>query len=324
MKHQFSIHVLFAAALCASAASVAAEGAKSVAPHARTIGVVSISSIIPADQLVSGTNFLVRAGYRVKVAPNVPGPKVVSATERARLLEKFWLDPEIDLLVFSRGGQGAADVVPLLDWDSLRKRPNMPVVGFSDVTVLLNAMLAKGVGHPLSGPTLSYADRLTPAARDWFFSALSGAELPPINVEPLCGAIPERGIRGLPMGGHLERLYRLSRMGLMPSAAGRIVFIECTAKYPPQKVRQCLDGLLDGGFLNGAAAVVFCNFQHKGDDRAAVDAIVREFAARLGCPSFKGFPYGHVPQIRLIDFRREFAISPSGAQLTPCSISLAL
>ena len=159
MKHQFSIHVLFAAALCASAASVAAEGAKSVAPHARTIGVVSISSIIPADQLVSGTNFLVRAGYRVKVAPNVPGPKVVSAAERARLLEKFWLDPEIDLLVFSRGGQGAADVVPLLDWDSLRKRPNMPVVGFSDVTVLLNAMLAKGVGHPLSGPTLSYADR---------------------------------------------------------------------------------------------------------------------------------------------------------------------
>ena len=260
----------------------------------------------------------------MKVAPNVPGPKVVSAAERARLLEKFWLDPEIDLLVFSRGGQGAADVVPLLDWDSLRKRPNMPVVGFSDVTVLLNAMLAKGVGHPLSGPTLSYADRLTPAARDWFFSALSGAELPPINVEPLCGAIPERGIRGLPMGGHLERLYRLSRMGLMPSAAGRIVFIECTAKYPPQKVRQCLDGLLDGGFLNGAAAVVFCNFQHKGDDRAAVDAIVREFAARLGCPSFKGFPYGHVPQIRLIDFRREFAISPSGAQLTPCSISLAL
>ena len=211
--------------LCASAAAVAADGAKSAAPHDKTVGVVSISSIIPADQLVSGTNFFVRAGYRVKVAPNVPGPKVVSAAERARLLEKFWLDPEIDLLVFSRGGQGAADVVPLLDWDSLRKRPDMPVVGFSDVTILLNAMLAKGVGHPLSGPMLSYADRLTPAARDWFLSALSGEELPPVNVEPLCGAMPEHGVRGLPIGGHLERLYRLSRMGLMPSAAGRIVFI---------------------------------------------------------------------------------------------------
>ena len=114
------------------------------------------------------------------------------------------------------------------------------------------------------------------------------------------------------MGGHLERLYRLSRMGLMPSAAGRVIFIECTAKYPPRQIRQCFDGLLEGGFLNGAAAVVICDFRHKGTDRTAVDAIVRDFAARAGCPSFKGFPYGHVPQIRLVDFRRELAISPDG------------
>lgn len=312
MKLRLSSHVLFAVALCIASATLVADVSKAVPPRAKTAGVVSISSIIPSSQLVSGTNFLVQAGYRVKVAPNVPGPGVVSAVERARLLEKFWLDPEIDILIFSRGGQGAADVVPLLDWNALRARPDMPVVGFSDVTILLDAMLAKGVGHPLSGPTLSYAERLSPAARDWFFAALSGAELPPVKVEPLCGDMPASGVRGLPMGGHLERLYRLSRMGLMPSAAGRVIFIECTAKYPPRQIRQCFDGLLEGGFLNGAAAVVICDFRHKGADRTAVDAIVRDFAARAGCPSFKGFPYGHVSQIRLVDFRRELAISPDG------------
>ena len=50
-----------------------------------TIGIVSISSIIPRDAFDFGTNALVQAGYRVKVAPNVVGPAVAPAAGRARL-----------------------------------------------------------------------------------------------------------------------------------------------------------------------------------------------------------------------------------------------
>ena len=42
---------------------------------------------ISADQLDAGTNMLLSAGYRVKVASNVPGPKVAPPEERARILE---------------------------------------------------------------------------------------------------------------------------------------------------------------------------------------------------------------------------------------------
>ena len=120
-----------------------------------TIGIVSISSLLPREQLDAGTNVLASAGYRIKVAPNVARAEVAPPEERARLLEAFWLDPEIDLLLFARGGEGAADVVPLLDWERLRARPDLPVMGFSDVTILLNAMLAKGGPPPASGPMLS-------------------------------------------------------------------------------------------------------------------------------------------------------------------------
>ena len=277
-----------------------------------TIGIVSISSVLNQDTFVAGTNVLAEAGFRVKVAPNVAEGIMAPPAERARLLEQMWLDPQVDLLLFSRGGEGAADVVPLLDWDKLRDRPNLPVLGFSDVTILLNAMLAKGVGHPISGPMLSYAQRLTPEARDWLRAVLSGASLPPVQ----CRVMHDVGAGGVPaaapMGGHVTRLHWLWEHGLAPSAAGRIVFLECTARHTAETVIDELGAMRAGGFFDGAAAVVLCSFRHEGADRAALDAFFPSFAAALPCPVFSGFPYGHIPGILALDFRRNASIAPDG------------
>ncbi len=288
-----------------------------------TIGIVSISSLLPREQLDAGTNALASAGYHVKVAPNVARSEVAPPEERARLLEAFWLDPEIDFLLFARGGEGAADVVPLLDWERLRTRPDLPVMGFIDVTILLNAMLAKGVGHPVSGPMLSYATRLTPEARDWAHRVLRGAigvaKADPSDEDARLPSVRCRVVHGaggvasaLPMGGHVTRLHFLWERGLAPSAANRVVFLECTARHVASTVVGNLTAMRDGGFFDGAAAVVFCDFRHKDADRAALDAFFPEFAASLPCPVFSGFPYGHIPGILALDFRRELSISPDG------------
>ena len=50
----------------------------------RTVGVVSVSDIIGAANLARATNELSKAGYAVKVMPNVTGPKQASAAERGR------------------------------------------------------------------------------------------------------------------------------------------------------------------------------------------------------------------------------------------------
>ena len=179
------------------------------------------------------------------------------------------------------------------------------------MTVLLGARLAHGVGHPVSGPMLSYSRRLEPAAREWVRAVLAEAPLPPVRLRVLHAA-GNGGVSGLPMGGHLTRLHWLWKNGLLPSADGRVVFVECTAKYPPSQVRQCLEDLRDGGALAGASAVVFCDFRHAGADRAELDAFFPDFAASLPCPVYAGFPYGHVPGILAIDFRRPLDISPDG------------
>ena len=290
-----------------SAALAAAPSAGLFPPDVRTVGIVSISGILPKEKLDYGTNLIATAGYKIKVASNVQGPEVATAETRARLLEQAWLDPEIDILLFSRGGVGAADVVPLLDWEKLKSR-DMRVIGFSDVTLLLNSMLAKGVGHPYSGPMLSGFGSWTASSREWFSKTLAGAPLEPVKTKPL----KPGAAKGLPMGGHVERMYSLFKSGAAPKASGRIVFLECTARHVAATIKSDLLEMRDGGFFEGAAAVVFADFRHKGDERRAVRDFIREFAPTLPCPVFEGYPYGHIPGSLLIDFRREASISKDG------------
>ena len=298
-----SVLLLVAAAMSAHGA----DAAKLFPADVKTIGVVSISSILAEKALAKGTNLLVKSGYHVKMMPNVKGPNVAPADVRARLLTEAWLDPEIDLLLFARGGKGAEDVLPLLDWDKLRKR-DMRVVGFSDLTLLLNAMLAKGVGHPYSGPMISSMSGWNRDSREWFGAMMNGAQMKPLKIKPLkAGAA-----KGLPMGGHIERMHVLCAKGLAPSAKGRVVFLECTAHFPSEKVSSCLEAMRDGGNLSGAAAVVFADFRHKGEDRRRIDAFLEKFAQTLDCPVFADFPYGHCAGSHLLDFRREVSISAAG------------
>jgi len=278
----------------------------------KTVGVASISSILDENALAKGTNLLVRSGYHVKVMPNVKGPDVAPADVRARLLTEAWLDPEIDLLVFSRGGEGAEEVLPLLDWEKLRKR-DMRVVGFSDLTLILNAMLAKGAGHPYSGPMISSMSHWNRESSEWFGSMMNGEPMNPLKIKVLKAGAAS----GLPMGGHVTRMHQLCTKGLAPSAKGRVVFFECTARHPADKVISNLEEMRDGGHLAGAAAVVFSDFRHKGEERKRLDAFFQRFAQTLDCPVFAGFPYGHCNGSLLLDFRRKVSISADGEVTWP-------
>ncbi len=310
------------AAACALALAAAlapalcAEGARSQGkdepsfkglfpPDVRTVGIVSVSSLVPESSFVRGTNLLARAGYRVKAMPNVR--KMEPPAVRARLFEQAWMDPEIDFLLFSRGGQGAAEVVPLVDWDRLRGR-GMRVMGFSDVTVVLGAMLAKGAGRPISGPMVStLSTYCSGESRERLRQVLDGTP-PPLKLTPVkpCAA----AVVGKPFAGLVSRFPVLLDIGFLPSLEGRVVFVECTPKYADAS-ESILDGLLEKGVFDKSAAVVFCDFNRdwKKED---VDALFARFAAKARCPVFSGYPYGHVPRSFAVDFGRTVRISEDG------------
>ena len=307
MMKKLALIVSFVASVAPFASSAEALDLSGIFPDdVKTVGIVALSSVIPAKTLEAGTNALVRAGYRLRVMPNVPEQTVAPPERRARLFEEAWLDPEVDLLLFARGGHGAIDVLDKIDWEKLRKR-DMRVIGFSDVTLVVNTMLAKKVGHPYTGPMLSSLTKTRPSTIKRMHDMLAGTPQPVKlkALKPGAGAV-----KGLAMGGLLERLHRLAGRDMLPETAGRVVFIENTFRYADQ-ADGLLDGLVKKGVFGKAAAVVICDFNSKRP-KAETAALLKRFADRIPCPVFTGFPYGHVGNSSLIDFRRELTITPEG------------
>lgn len=274
----------------------------------KTVGILAPASVPERRMLDRGVQMLEEAGYKVKLGDFVRVKERAAAEDRVKDFEKMWLDPEVDIIVMARGGSGAIDLIGKIDWEKLRSR-EMRVVGFSDITLIVNTMLSQKAGHPYSGPMISSFSQWDATSAKWFRAMLEGAPLKPVKVKVLkAGAA-----KGLPMGGHLERVHRLATATkFAPSAAGRVVFIECTAHYSAADLKKFLETMRDSGYLRDAAAVVFADFRHVGEERKALNAFLPVYAQTLDCPVFAGYPYGHCAKSYLIDFFREVSISESG------------
>lgn len=55
--------------------------------------------------------------------------------------------------------------------------------------------------------------------------------------------------------------------------------------------------------------MIFCDFNRK-DPKEKVEKLFADFAERVKCPVYCGYPFGHVPESYLVDFSMTMAITP--------------
>ena len=294
-------------------------------PEIKTVGVAMPASILPTNKFARGVSALEAAGYRVKLAPRLSFGKLASVEDRTKDFEEMWMDPEVDLVLCARGGTGAEAVIVRLDWAKLRTRPNQRVLGFSNITMILNAMLKERAGHPFSGPSISQMNYASGDTFEWLSRAIAVRPQPVAKLRPLkAGAFS-----GLPCGGHIALVRKGISMKWNADARGRVVFLERNNSSTVEGIRRELNDILNSGYLNGAAGVVFGDVTpgaaNKGERgkrklspadlkvaRAKVEDLKREFAARAGCPVYDGYAYGHVAVSHTIDFRRPVSVAEDG------------
>ncbi|MDZ7680316.1 MAG: LD-carboxypeptidase [Fodinibius sp.] len=111
-----------------------------------TIGLVSPASRLPKKkQYGKIIRQIKNLGYRVKVAEHARKRYGYLAGEdklRAKDLNTMFADDSVDAILPFRGGWGCNRILPLLDYETIRQNPKI-LVGFSDITSLLNAIYAK-------------------------------------------------------------------------------------------------------------------------------------------------------------------------------------
>ncbi len=285
----------------------------------RTVALVMPASIQPKRNFDRGKAALEAAGYKVKVMPRLNFKKVAPVADRVADFEQAWMDPEVDLVLCARGGTGAEDLLDKLDWAKLRTRKQR-VLGFSNITMLLNAMLKEKAGHPFSGPTLSQLIYARPETLKWLAKALAEEKpMPDVKLRPLRPG----ACSGLACGGHISLVLKGVQMGWAADTKDRIVFLE-TSIREPSAVRVSLDELVKSGYFKGCAGVVFGDLAAGGPNRkklagaelaaarAEMAQIRKDFAAKMTCPVYEGYPYGHISKSFAIDFLRPKSITADG------------
>jgi len=282
----------------------------------RTIGIVMPASIAKYSDYARCKAWVEYAGYRTKVASRISFGKLASVEDRVADFEEMWMDPEVDMVVCVRGGTGAQDLIDKIDWKKLSTRKDQKVLGFSNITWILNTMLKKGVGCPITGPSLTHFRYLDADSAHWLGKMIGGEEMPTVKLRALkAGAAQE----GLACGGHLSILAGMAGRKCLPDISGRIAFIECSTRKV-DVIRRELKEI--SPWLAGAKAVVFANLTYyvpkkaTKEERAAiceeVEQIKRDFAAKSPCPVYDKFPYGHVSKSYAVDFTRPLSVSAEG------------
>ena len=272
----------------------------------KTIAVITPASYPEPKNFNAGVALLWAAGLKVKVYPSATlKPEGLAKSSYASIpvelrvkdFEAAWCDMENDLILCSRGGIGTQDLVANINWEKLPRRPELYVLGCSDVTMLLSALSAKGYGRPMAGPTLSSHPGLAPAIVPDMKKMLAGEEVK-IKLKP----VKPGDCSGKVVAGLLSRFVRVVKAGYGLETAGKIIVIESVGTNIPARAQ--LDELLAAGFFKGASAVVFGHITRFSDKPKNLDAAINEFAQKVDIPVYRGFPFGHTARNLVIDFAR--------------------
>jgi muramoyltetrapeptide carboxypeptidase len=216
---------------------------------------------------------------------------------RASSLQRLMTDPSIDGVICLRGGYGSARMAEHLNFRKLAM-VGKPLIGFSDVTVLLSGLLRAGLAS-IHGPNLLGLSSQTEKSRRRLLDLIAGGWA---DSEPLRGEVIRTSsyrADGILLGGNLTRLAGLMGTRLRPPSNGAIVFLE-DIQEKADRLDRCLTQLLAAGFFKNAVGIILGQLT-KSDDEASLDENTAQKVAldRLGplcLPVLANFPFGHGPE----------------------------
>jgi muramoyltetrapeptide carboxypeptidase len=264
----------------------------------------------PAGQLqerrrfAAGVKILQQMGFRLTFPAGLwPGMGYFADSDENRAAEfnRLFGDPEVKALLALRGGYGSLRILDRLDLARLARQPKL-VIGFSDLTVLLNALYGRIGLLSLHGPTLSSLAGLTEAAGQRFYRFLAVGDWEEIASPQIEVLRPGPTVRAPLIGGNLASLLSLVGTPWDFSWDGKILLLEETNE-PGYRVDRMLSQLRLAGKLAGIKGLLLGDFSHgtgsEGGNllryREGVWLRALEVVADLACPVWANLPCGHCP-----------------------------
>ncbi len=281
----------------------------------------SVALVAPAtvtydrDDLLIAVESLEALGLKVR-----PGKHVLARygyfagtdEDRAADINDAFAAADVAGVIALRGGWGAARTLPHLDFDRIAANPKV-FLGYSDITTLLNAFLARSGLVGFHGPNGS--SRWTEFTTRGVSSIIFDGEAPLMRnpevrddslavrdyrVHPIVGG----RARGRLVGGNLTLFSGLAGTPWFPDVTGALVFLEEVGEYI-YRCDRMLTQLALASVFEKAAGIILGGFTGCGisPDRFgtfSLNDVFEQHLGGLGKPVFSGAMIGHVEWKRTI------------------------
>ncbi|HVT45534.1 MAG TPA: LD-carboxypeptidase [Thermoanaerobaculia bacterium] len=261
------------------------------------MAVLAASSPSTAERIERARRHLEEAGLSVEFASNLfarDRSYLAGSDEvRARELNELLRRDDFDAFLFARGGYGAMRILDAIDYQAIATNPR-PLIGYSDVTAIHQAVAARAGVASFHGPMLNtdFFERLSPARDTWFWSMLGGEA--PLSLDLLDEQILSPGrASGILFGGCLSLTAALVATPYDFWVDDGIWFWEETDE-PTYRIDRMLTHLKLSGRLQSIRGVMIGKLKKCGEsDAGELNAVLSELFVNRGIPVVRDLPFGH-------------------------------
>lgn len=264
--------------------------------HLKKIGVFAPSSYVEHDDIERGVATMRAYGIDVDVHPQTFLRHHQSAgtpAEKVDALHTLYRDPSIDIIWAAGGGNRAMHILDTIDIDLIRAHPK-PIIGFSDVTALLNDITARAGLVNIHGPVFKNISKYQKQDMDALASMLSGDEVGmPLNeARTIHGGRAE----GRLLGGNLSVFQYMPQTMAADALDGAILFLEdCNEEV--NRIDRMLLHLKRSGVFDHISGLVMGEFLNLQDSTRpfgfSLGDLVREHLGGRDIPIVMDAPFGH-------------------------------
>ncbi len=276
-------------------------------------------STIPFVTQQKAEKRLIKLGYRVSYGRNCQNKGLFKSDlieEKLDDLHEAFKNPRVTMIVAAIGGYNCNQLLPYLDYELIKKNPKI-ILGFSDITALLNTIYAKTGIITYHGPGFSrFGDKKYTTTKKSFIQLF--VEKKPLtltfpNDSTLSSTKPfviqSGSTEGISLGGNLCTFNLLQGTNFIPSLKNSIVFIEDDPLLEDfdMEFERNLQSLLHQPDADKIKGIIIGKFQRECRmNRKKIIEIIRTKKELRSKPIVANIPIGHpVPNY----------IFPIGAQM---------
>lgn len=265
--------------------------------HIRVIAPSRSMSIISDSVKELAQNRLEERGYKVSYGKNIyENDKFGSSPTESRIedLHAAFADSSVDAVLTAIGGYNANQLLDYLDFDLISNNPKI-LMGFSDITILSNAIYSQTGLMTYSGPHFSswgmrdgfeysiesfkdavesdkpYALKQSQKWSDdpWFIDQDNRLYFD----NPRVALNIKKDFEGTIVGGHARCLAALQGTKYWPGLSDTILFIEEDAETSPQLFDRLLQSFIQQPDFSGIKGIVIGRFQK---DSKMTDSLLQD------------------------------------------------